>query len=361
MKSVEITLGDESRQKTIVIETGKIAKQAHGSVWVRQGDTAVLTAAVADVKGREGIDFFPLTIDFRERMYASGKIPQIYGRREPRPGVDETLTARLIDHCIRPCFPKEFRNETQVQTLVVSADLIHPADNLALIGSSAALTISDIPFNGPIGGLTVARVNGEWIPLPTYEELEEADLEFLVTGTKTAIMSVEGSAHEADEELVVEALAFAQEQIRTIIEAQEQLAAEAGRPKRAVEPKSESENLKARVRELAAARIRESIGMEYLDERGAYLDEAREQIVGEISEEFAEEFVDDEDAFHKQAADAFRLVEKRRCAAPSWRRENGWTGAPWMSCARSIATSAFCRGRTGRRCSRAGKRSRWRR
>ncbi len=326
MKSVEIPLGDPSHNKTIVIETGKIAKQAHGSVWVRQGGSVVLTAAVADIKGREGIDFFPLTVDYRERMYASGKIPQIYGRREPRPGVDETLTARLIDHCIRPRFPKGFRNETQVQTLVVSADLVHPANNLALIGSSAALSISDIPFNGPIGGLTVARVRGEWIALPTYEEIEEADLELLVTGAKTGIMSVEGSAHEADEETIVEALAFAQEQIQTIIEAQEQLVAEAGKPKRETAPKSESEKLKARIRELAAARIRDSIGMEALDEREAYLDEVREEIAGEISEEFAEEFVDDEDAFHEQTADAFRLVEKeemRRSILEEGRRLDG--------------------------------------
>ena len=306
MKSVEIALGD----KTVAIETGRIAKQAHGSVWVRQGETIVLAAAVADQKGREGIDFFPLTVDFRERMYAAGRIPQIYGRREPRPGSDETLTARQIDHCIRPCFPKEFRNETQVQTMVVSADLVHPANNLALIGASAALSISDIPFNGPIGGLTVARVNGEWIPFPTYEEMEAADLEFLVTGAKTGIMSVEGSAHEAAEEDVVQALSFAYEQILAIIEAQERLVSDAGKPKRELAAKDESEGLKARVRELAAERIRESIGMEGLDARGAYLKETREEIADSLSEEFAGEFEEDEDGFRKQAADAFRAVEK---------------------------------------------------
>ena len=277
---VEMQLGSEN----LSIETGKVAKQADGAVWVQYGGTVVLVAVVAD-KRDSNLDFFPLTVDYREKSYAAGRIPGVYGRREPRPGGGELLTARLIDHCIRPLFPKDFQVEVQVMCTVLASDQIHPADVPALIGTSAALSISDIPFNGPVGAVTIGRLDGEFCINPTYEELERCELEFFVSGTSDAVMSVEGGAHEVPEDEVIDAIVAAHQKIKEITKLQEGLVALCGKPNREYKMKEIDEGLSARIRTLATERIRESIGMDQKQDREGYLEQVQADILSEILED----------------------------------------------------------------------------
>ena len=274
---VEMQLGSEK----LSIETGKVAKQADGAVWVQYGGTVVLVAVVAE-RGESNLDFFPLTVDYREKSYAAGRIPGVYGRREPRPGASELLTARLIDHCIRPLFPKDFQVEVQVMCTVLASDQIHPADVPALIGTSAALSISDIPFNGPVGAVTIGRLNGEFCVNPTYEELEQCELEFFVSGTNDAVMSVEGGAHEVPEDEVIDAIGAAHQEIKEITKLQEGLVALCGKPTREYKMKEIDEELSSRIRTLATERIRESIGMDQKQDREGYLEQVQADILSEI-------------------------------------------------------------------------------
>lgn len=284
---VEMQLGSEK----LSIETGKVAKQADGAVWVQYGGTVVLVTVVAD-SGENDLDFFPLTVDYRERAYATGKIPTVYGRREPRPGPPEQLVARLIDHCIRPLFPKDFQAEVQVLCNVYSSDGVHPADVPALIGTSAALAISDIPFNGPVAAVTVGRVDGKLVINPTYEELHESDVELFVSGKADAVMSVEGGGHELPEDEVIDTIIAAHEQIKEVIKLQEGLAAVVSSEKRDYQAKQVEEALSSRVRHLATSRIRESIGMADKKEREAYLEQVQEDVLSEILAEASEEIND---------------------------------------------------------------------
>jgi len=166
------------------LEAGRVARQSNGAVWVRYGDTVVLVTAVASKQPREGIDFFPLTVDYQERAYAAGMIPGGFFKREGRPRDQETITSRLIDRPIRPLFPKGFRRDVQIIATVLSADQENDPDVLAMVGASAALTISPIPFLGPIGTVRIARVRGRLIPNPTYKQVEESDLDMVIAGTK---------------------------------------------------------------------------------------------------------------------------------------------------------------------------------
>ena len=281
---VEMQLGSEN----LSIETGKVAKQADGAVWVQYGGTVVLVAVVAE-RRESNLDFFPLTVDYREKSYAAGRIPGVYGRREPRPGGSELLTARLIDHCIRPLFPKDFQVEVQVMCTVLASDQIHPADVPALIGTSAALSISDIPFSGPVGAVTIGRLDGEFCINPTYEELERCELEFFVSGTTDAVMSVEGGAHEVPEDEVIDAIVAAHQEIKEITKLQEGLVALCGKPTREYTTKEIDEDLNSRVRNLATERIRESIGMDQKQDREGYLEQVQADILSEILEDVDEE------------------------------------------------------------------------
>ena len=281
---VEMQLGSEN----LSIETGKVAKQADGAVWVQYGGTVVLVAVVAD-KRESNLDFFPLTVDYREKSYAAGRIPGVYGRREPRPGGSELLTARLIDHCIRPLFPKDFQVEVQVMCTVLASDQSHPADVPALIGTSAALSISDIPFNGPVGAVTIGRLDGEFCVNPTYEELERCELEFFVSGTTDAVMSVEGGAHEVPEDEVIDAIVAAHQEIKEITKLQEGLIALCGKPNREYKMKEIDEGLSSRIRNLATERIRESIGMDQKQDREGYLEQVQADILSEILDDVDEE------------------------------------------------------------------------
>ena len=281
---VEMQLGSEK----LSIETGKVAKQADGAVWVQYGGTVVLVTVVAD-DSEHDLDFFPLTVDYRERAYATGRIPTVYGRREPRPGSSEQLVARLIDHCIRPLFPKDFKAEVQVLCNVFSSDGVHPADVPALIGTSAALTISDIPFNGPVAAVTVGKAEGQLIINPTYEELHASDMELFVSGKSDAVMSVEGGGNEIPDDEVIETIIAAHAQIKEVIKLQEGLAAGCSNAKRDYTSKTVESNLNDRVRDLATSRIRESIGMADKKLREDYLEKVQEEVLSGILEDMPED------------------------------------------------------------------------
>src|SRR4051812_11571847 len=215
----------------ISFETGVVAKQAHGAVLVQQGDTVVLATAVGRTEGREGADFFPLTVDVEERMYAAGKIPGGFFKREGRAGEKAILTARMVDRPIRPLWPKGYKNEVQLIVTTFSADQVHGHDILAINGASAALMLSPMPFLGPVGAVRIGRIEGRLVVNPTLPELKESDLDLVVCGTPEAITMVEAGAQEASEDLLIEALELAHGEIKRLCEAQIDLARQAGSPK----------------------------------------------------------------------------------------------------------------------------------
>ncbi len=251
-KRYEIEVGG----KTITLETGKLAMQAGGALTVRMGDTVVFAAATMSKEAREGIDFFPLRVDYEERMYAGGRIPGSFFRREGRPSEEAILTARLVDRPIRPLFPKDLRNDVQVVLYSLSADEEHPIDILAINAASAALMISDIPWDGPVGAVRIGRIDGEFVVNPTFPELEKSDLDLRIAGTRDAILMVEAGASEVPEDVMVEALAFGHQALQPMIDIQEKMAAEVGKPKREYTPFVVDEALKAQVAEMATDRIR---------------------------------------------------------------------------------------------------------
>src|SRR5688572_1584337 len=242
--------------KEIHIETGKLAKQADGAVTVQLGETIIIVAAVAATKAKPGQDFFPLTVDYREKAAAAGKFPGGYFKREGRPTEKEILTMRLTDRPIRPLFPKGWYNEVQVQTVLLSADGENDPDILNIIGASAALMVSDIPWEGPLGACRVGRVNGQFVANPTHVEQAESDLDLVYVGNaKGEVVMYEGSAKEITEEDFVKALAFAQEACGPIIEAQKKLAAEAGKPKRKIDVNIVPEEILKEAKSLAGDKI----------------------------------------------------------------------------------------------------------
>ena len=210
--------------RTLTLETGILAKQASGAVTVQYGDTVVLATVAVSPDVKKDINFFPLTVDYREKMYAAGKIPGGFFKREGRPREKEIITSRIIDRPIRPLFPKGFRNEVQIMVSVLSTDCENDSDILSIIGSSCALSISGIPFKGPVGAVRVGRINGECVINPTFQELEESDLDLVIAGTKGAIIMVEGAAKEIPEEVMLEALNSGHKVIKEIIELQQKIA-----------------------------------------------------------------------------------------------------------------------------------------
>ena len=222
--------------KNLKFETGKLAKQAHGSAVVRMGDNVVLATATANADPREGIDFFPLTVDYREYTYAGGRIPGGFIKREGRPSEREILTSRQIDRPIRPLFAEGFKCETQVIAFVLSADTENDPDVVGINAASAALTLSDIPFLGPIGAVRVGLVDGKFVANPTYTEMRDGLLNIMVVGTAEGIVMIESGAKEVKEETVVDAIDFAHTEIKKICAALEELRKKVGKPKRAVTP-----------------------------------------------------------------------------------------------------------------------------
>src|ERR1700752_789251 len=222
--------------KTISFETGKLAKQAHGSAVVRIGENVVLATATANADPREGIDFFPLTVDYREYPSAGGRFPGGFIKREGRMSEREVLTSRQIDRPIRPMFAEGFKCETQVIAFVLSADTDNDPDVAGINGASAALHVSDIPFLGPIGAVRVGLVNGQFVVNPTYNEMRESLLNIMVVGTSEGIVMIESGAKEVKEETVVDAIEFGHTEIKKICAAINDLRDKAGKPKRKVEP-----------------------------------------------------------------------------------------------------------------------------
>src|SRR5712691_9056370 len=229
--SVELAGG-----KRISFETGKLAKQAHGSVVVRIGDNVVLATGVANADPREGIDFFPLTVDYREYTYAGGRIPGGFIKREGRPSEREILTSRQIDRPVRPLFAEGFKCETQVIAFVLSADTENDPDVAAINGASCALTISDIPFHGPIGAVRVGLIEGRFVVNPTYNEMRDSLLNIMVVGTADGIVMIESGAKEVKEETVVDAIEFGHTEIKKVCAAITELRERVGKPKREVIP-----------------------------------------------------------------------------------------------------------------------------
>ena len=238
-----IDLGDG---RPVTIETGKLAKQAHGSVVVRQGDTMLLAAAVSNHDASEGVDFLPLTVDYREKYASTGRFPGGFFKREARPSDTEVLVMRLVDRALRPTFPEDYHAETQVMIQLMSADKVNMPDSLAGLAASAALAVSDIPFDGPISEVRVARVGGEFVINPTYEQLEEADIDMMIAGSMDSIVMVEGEMHEVSEEEMVSAIEAAHAAIKVQCQVQLDMAAEvpSSSPKREYEHEKHDDSLK---------------------------------------------------------------------------------------------------------------------
>lgn len=275
--------------KMFTLETGRFAKQANGSVMVRYGDTMVLVSAVASENANEDLDYFPLQVEYREKTSAAGKFPGGFIKREGRPTEKEILSARLIDRPIRPLFPEGFKNETQVVAFVFSYDTENDADVLAAVGASAALTISNIPFNGPTGEVRVGRVNGELIINPTHHQLKESDIELVVAGTEDSIMMVEGESREISEEVLLDALNFAHGEIRKLVKLQKELREAAGKPKWEVAPADIDEELKNAVYELAHDKFKDIVhSVLTKEERSTKNKELTESVIEALSEQFPE-------------------------------------------------------------------------
>ncbi|MBU5614831.1 polyribonucleotide nucleotidyltransferase [Geomonas azotofigens] len=280
------TVQAECCGKTITIETGKIAKQASGAVMIKSGDTMVLVTAVAMKSAKEGQGFFPLTVNYQEKAYAGGRIPGSFFKREGRPSDNETLTSRLIDRPIRPLFPEGFLNDTQVMATVVSADKDHDPGILAMIGASAALMVSDVPFAGPIAGVKVGRVDGQFIANPTAEQEEKSDMEIVIAASKDAILMVEGSASEVSENDLLEAIFFGKEAVQGILAAQEELVAKVQPVKRDIPAPVANEALRARVDALAKEEMKAAVRIKAKGERHDAIDAITEKTVAALAEEF---------------------------------------------------------------------------
>jgi polyribonucleotide nucleotidyltransferase len=275
----------------IEIETGALAKQADGSVTVRLGDTIVLTAAVAAATPREGVDFLPLTVDYREKAAAVGRFPGGYFKREGRPTEKEILTCRMTDRPIRPLFPKGWYHEVQVQSILLSGDGENDSDILSIIGASAALTVSDIPWAGPLGAVRVGRVKGEFVANPTHSQLEESDLDLVYVGTEKEMVMFEGSAREIPDADFVAALHFAQTCCEPLIAAQKELAKRAGKPKREIVTLTVPEEIYREARELAGDRIMPALLTEGKMARQAAWNAITEEVGAKLVEKHGEEKV----------------------------------------------------------------------
>ena len=268
--------------KEIILETGKLAEQAGGAVTVRLGDTVVFATATMSATARQGVDFFPLSVDYEEKLYAAGRIPGSFMRREGRPSEASILIARVTDRPLRPLFPKDLRNEVQVIVTPLSHDQENHADILSIIAASAALHISDVPWDGPIGAVRVGLIEGEFVLNPTIPEMENSQLDLRMAGTRDAIIMVEAGANEVDEETMVRALRFGHEAMGDLITVQEQMRAQLGKPKREYEPAVVDESLAAEVEQKVTediVRILETHTMR--TERNEALEELRTRLLAE--------------------------------------------------------------------------------
>src|SRR5437763_164197 len=269
--------------RPLTIETGKLAEQADGAVTVRYGDTIVLSTAVSGGI-REGLDFFPLTVEYEERMYAAGKIPGGFIKREGRPTEMAVLAARMTDRTIRPLFPEGYKNETQVINTVLSADQVNDPDIVALLGTSTALTISDIPFAGPVAAVRIGLVDGELVVNPTEAQLVDSALDLVVAGTADAIAMVEGTGDQIGEEQLLAALELAHREIQPLLRLQHELRERVGRPKREFTPPPTDEELAAQVWQLFGDRLRDAIYNPDKAARIAAVDAVKQELLASFTE-----------------------------------------------------------------------------
>ncbi|AQU79800.1 polyribonucleotide nucleotidyltransferase [Planococcus faecalis] len=278
--------------RELQVEVGQLAKQANGAALIRYGDTAVLSTATAS-KTPKPLDFFPLTVNYEERLYAVGKIPGGFIKREGRPSEKATLTSRLIDRPIRPLFPDGFRNEVQVISMVMSVDQDCPSEMAAMFGSSLALMISDIPFGGPIAGVIVGLIDGQYIINPTNEQLEQSSINLIVAGTKDAINMVEAGAKEVSEEIILEAIMFGHEEIKKLIAFQEQIAAEVGKAKTDIKLYELDAELTSSIKEAVETDLNAAV---QINEK-----QARNEAIDEVKARAMAAYEESEDAVKKQA------------------------------------------------------------
>ncbi|MBN2373923.1 polyribonucleotide nucleotidyltransferase [bacterium] len=347
VEMLELQIG----HRILNISTGLMAKQANGSVTVRYGDTVVLVTAVCEKEEKERGDFFPLTVNYMEKSYAAGKIPGGFFKREGRPGEKEILTGRLIDRPIRPLFPKDYFKETQIIAMVLSADQENDPDILSLIGASCALSISDIPFLGPVAAVRVGMIGGEFIVNPSYEQLGESKINIIVAGTKDAMTMVEGMAKEVSEETMLDAIFFGHGQLQPIIALQEELRQKIGLPKQDVQEKQIDDELVERVRGLVEPLLSEGILIPEKMARNQRLREIKENALAEFVSGAAEDKETELqvssiiEELIKETARSFILEEKKR---PDGR---GWTDIRPIDCKVSVlprthGSALFTRGET---------------
>jgi len=311
-KKVEAEIGG----RVLSIESGKVARQANGSVWITYGDTVVLVTATAAKESKADMGFLPLTIEYQERLYSVGRIPGSFFRREiGRPTEKETLTCRIIDRPLRPLFEEGWMTETQVIATVLSADQKNDPDILAMIGASAALSVSDIPFLGPIAGVKVGYIDGQYVVNPTRDQLRVSSMEIVVAGTRDAVVMVEGGADNLSEEVVMEGIFYGHQQLQILLDIQEELRAALGKPKRPVEKPEIDEALAQKVEEAAAAGMAEVITTVDKMERGLRYDELKERVVAALEnekEDCADEVKDRLSDLKKKMMRQKIVVEKAR-------------------------------------------------
>lgn len=343
-KSVEFVPG-----KTISVETGRLAKQADGAAVVQMGETMVLCTAVSDKEPKEGVSFFPLTVDLRENFAAGGRFPGGFVKREGRPSEKEILSSRLIDRVIRPLFPDGYKNQTQIICQIISSDGQNDGDVLGAFGASVALTLSDIPFDGPMAEVRVSRVEGEYVINPTIDEIDKADIELIVGGTEESIVMVEGEANEISEDEMLEALGEAHKAIKKLCEFQNELRSELGKEKREFVPEEADETLKEKVEELIGDQIKDTIeiGLDketYNEKVDAIIDGVVEQM-GEEYEEQVDEIKEICRDHEKKALRNMVLTQKRRIDGrnPEDIRDI-WTEVSYMP--RTHGSAIFTRGET---------------
>ncbi|HID49297.1 MAG TPA: polyribonucleotide nucleotidyltransferase, partial [Chromatiales bacterium] len=295
----EFQFGDH----TVTLETGEIARQASGAVKISMGETMVLVTVVADKKEVEGRDFFPLTVDYIEKTYAAGKIPGGFLKREGRPSENETLTSRLIDRPIRPLFPEGFTNEVQIIATVLSLDPACSPDILALIGASAAVTLSGVPFNGPIGAARVGYKDGQYLLNPSEEDLKNSDLDLIVAGTSSAVLMVESEARLLSEEVMLGAVMYGHEQMQVAIDAIRDFAAQAGVEKWDWQAPEVNEQLRADVAAAGEAAFQEAYTIREKLPRYTRL--------GEIRQDIMDKLVSDEGYGEEEVREAIESLEKK--------------------------------------------------
>ncbi|KAA3652931.1 MAG: polyribonucleotide nucleotidyltransferase, partial [Calditrichaeota bacterium] len=281
--SKEVVINDEK----IIFETGELAKQAHGSILLKMGDTCLLATVVGSEQASD-MGFFPLSVEYREKAYSAGKIPGGYVKREARPNEKEILSARLTDRCLRPLFPDGYMNEVQIIIQVLSVDKENDADVLGMCAASAALAISDIPWQGPIAGVRVGRIDGNYVVNPTYEQLEESEIDLTIGASADSIMMVEGEASEVDESVMLGALEFGHEAARNIVKAIEELVELAGKDKREFVAKPLPNDITDRVRSEATDKIQECLRLTTKEERRKALKAFTTEFVESLEEEFPE-------------------------------------------------------------------------